>query len=110
MKQALARNTIQYEMTQRLDRINKQHNGISSRPRLEPRHKWPRGLNKMKINTIARTKWGIYNDILVVQIYVDDITFGAIIYKDRAVKWASLSDFGLVLASFRLNGLGQKNL
>ena len=36
MKRKLPRNTIEYKMTQRLDKINKPHNDIGSRPTLEP--------------------------------------------------------------------------
>ena len=55
-------------MTQKLDKINKQHNGIGSRPKLEPWHNSNLGTNepeaqpKIKSNTVTRTKWGVYRD------------------------------------------------
>ena len=53
-------------MTQRLDKINKQHNGMGSRPKLESHHKWARDPNKMKINIVARTKWGAYRELSIL--------------------------------------------
>ena len=44
-------------MTQRLEKDKK---GQGSRPKFEPRYKWARG-PKMKINTIVRTKFGVYS-------------------------------------------------
>ena len=46
-------------MNQRLDKINKLHNKIGSRPKLEPRHKRAQGPTNIKIK-INRTKWGVY--------------------------------------------------
>ena len=48
-------------MTQRLDKINKQHNRIGSSPKLEPRHKWVQGPTKIKMKQVARRKWGVYS-------------------------------------------------
>ena len=48
-------------MTQRLNKINKQHNGIGSRPKLEPSHEQAQGPTKIKTKQIARTKWGVYS-------------------------------------------------
>ena len=48
-------------MTQRLDEIDSDINEIGSRPKLKPCHKWASDPNKRKINTVARTKWGVYN-------------------------------------------------
>ena len=47
-------------MTQRLNKINKTHNEIGSRPKLEPRHKRAQGPIKIKMK-IVWTKWGVYN-------------------------------------------------
>ena len=53
-------------MTRRLDKINKQYNGIGSRPKLESRHKQAQGPTKIKTKQVAQTKWGIYNTFGVV--------------------------------------------
>ena len=45
-------------MTQRLDKINKQHNGIGLRPKLEPLHKWARSPTKNKIEHSNPDKLG----------------------------------------------------
>ena len=48
-------------MSQRLDETNKPHDGIDSRPKLEPWHEQAQGPTKIKTKQVARTKWGVYN-------------------------------------------------
>ena len=43
-------------MTQRLDKINTQHNEIGSRPKLKPCQKWTQSPTKIKMKQVARTK------------------------------------------------------
>ena len=60
MKRKLARNTIYYETTQRLDKINKPHNEIGSRPKLEHWYKRAQGPTNIKVKQVTRTKWRVY--------------------------------------------------
>ena len=46
-------------MTQRLDKINKQHNGIGLKPKLEPRHKWAQGPINIKYEQNFKYKYNI---------------------------------------------------
>ena len=48
------------KMTKRPDKINKTHNEIGSRPKLEPYQKQAQGPAKIKTTQVARTKWGVY--------------------------------------------------
>ena len=48
-------------MTERLDKMNKQYNGIGSRPKLESRHKCTQDPINIKMKQVARTKWDVYN-------------------------------------------------
>ena len=47
-------------MTQRLDKINKSHNEIGSRPKLESYKKRAQSLTKIKTKQVAQIKWGVY--------------------------------------------------
>ena len=52
-------------MTQRLNKINKQHNGIGSRPKLEPCHKWARGPIKNKIEHSNPDRMGHLQHVII---------------------------------------------
>ena len=45
-------------MTQKLDKINEQHNRIGSRPKLKPLHKQAQGPTKIKNETSSPDKMG----------------------------------------------------
>ena len=47
-------------MNQSLDKINKPHNGIGSRPKFELDINGPKVQQKFKTKQVARTKWGVY--------------------------------------------------
>ena len=48
-------------MTQRLGNINKQQNGIGSRPKLEPRRKRAQSPTNIKTKQVVWTKLGVYS-------------------------------------------------
>ena len=77
-------------MTQRLDKLNKQHNGKGSRPKLEPWHKWVRGPIKIKLNTVTRTKWGVY--IYICDYMIMSTTWIFIIWWYYVVLRAPMDD------------------
>ena len=66
MERKLERNTIYYEMTQRLDKINKPRNEICSRPKLEPWHKRTQSPTKIETKQVVWIEWGVYNTHLIV--------------------------------------------
>ena len=69
-------------MTQKLDKINKPHNGIGSRPKLEPWHKQAQSPTNIKTKQVARTKWDVY------KIYLQDrVRRHSILFK---LLWAFL--------------------
>ena len=55
-------------MAQRLDKINKQHNVIGSRPKLEPRHKRAQGPTSIITKQVAQKKWGVYNTFVIINL------------------------------------------
>ena len=65
--------TIRYEIntkwtanTKATRRLDKTHNEIGSRPKLEPWYKWAQSpIKNIESNTVTRTKWGVYNKNIV---------------------------------------------
>ena len=76
-------------MTQRLDKISKQHNGISSKPKLEPRHKRAQGPTKIKEKQVASTKWGVYSMyIYTLSIKLHKMVYGVFLIN----RWFMISN------------------
>ena len=76
-------------MTQRLDKINKPHDEIGSRPKLEFWHKWAQGPINIKTKKVAQTKCGVYNWYCEL-VYCDSLIFQGVclFFKGNSARFS----------------------